>query len=52
MQVILFIVTIKSLYFVLDSKGQLMLVTELAPLGALCDYLPDNKVCVNCPKLL
>ena len=28
-----------------------MLVTELAPLGALCDYLPENKVCVNCPKL-
>lgn len=29
-----------------------MLVTELAPLGALCDYLPENKVCVNCPKLV
>ena len=28
-----------------------MLVTELAPLGALCDYLPENKVCVNRPKL-
>ena len=27
-----------------DEKGKLMLVTELAPLGALVQYLPKNKV--------
>lgn len=35
-----------------DSKGQLMLVTELAPLGALCDYLPDNKKILGTRQLL
>ena len=27
-----------------DRLGKLMLVTELAPLGALLHYLPKNKV--------
>ena len=31
------------LTFVPDPKGKLMLVTELAPLGALSNYLKDPK---------
>ncbi|PFX18599.1 Epidermal growth factor receptor [Stylophora pistillata] len=35
-----------------DKKDKLMLVTELAPLGALVDYLPRNKDILRTPMLL